>query len=85
MNYKELLSNAGGLEINYPLGNTELKLKNNVLDQFMFIRILSKGYFKGYADGTFKPNAPGTKEKFAVLLSRVSSNDSKRAQSLHLA
>lgn len=38
---------------------------------------VSKGYFKGYADGTFKPNAPVTKEEFAVLLSRVSSNEFK--------
>ncbi|NUU75754.1 S-layer homology domain-containing protein [Paenibacillus xylanilyticus] len=38
---------------------------------------VSKGYFKGYADGTFKPNAPVTKEEFAVLLSRVSTNEPK--------
>ncbi|WP_310144140.1 S-layer homology domain-containing protein [Paenibacillus amylolyticus] len=38
---------------------------------------VTKGYFKGYADETFKPNAPVTKEEFTVLLSRVSSNESK--------
>ncbi|NUU75756.1 S-layer homology domain-containing protein [Paenibacillus xylanilyticus] len=36
---------------------------------------VSKGYFKGYSDGTFKPNAPVSREEFAVLMARVSSND----------
>lgn len=36
---------------------------------------VSKGYFIGYKDGTFKPSAPVTKEEFAVLMSRVSIND----------
>lgn len=35
---------------------------------------VQKGYFKGYDDGTFKPSAPVTREEFAVLLSRVSTN-----------
>ncbi|WDF49114.1 S-layer homology domain-containing protein [Paenibacillus sp. KACC 21273] len=36
---------------------------------------VSKGYFKGYADGTFKPGAQVTRAEFAVLLDRVSSNE----------
>lgn len=36
---------------------------------------VSKGYFKGYSDGSFKPNAPVTREEFAVLMARVSNND----------
>ncbi|WP_411343747.1 S-layer homology domain-containing protein [Paenibacillus sp. WLX1005] len=35
---------------------------------------VSKGYFKGYADGTFKPSASVTRAEFAVLLDRVSTN-----------
>lgn len=35
---------------------------------------VSKGYFKGYADGTFKPGASVTRAEFAVLLDRVSTN-----------
>ncbi|MFI2857905.1 S-layer homology domain-containing protein [Paenibacillus sp. JSM ZJ436] len=35
---------------------------------------LAKGYFKGYADGTFRPQAHITRAEFAVLLSRISSN-----------
>jgi hypothetical protein len=35
---------------------------------------VAKGYFKGYADGTFRPSAEVTKEEFAALLSRVSTN-----------
>lgn len=35
---------------------------------------VQKGYFKGYQDGTFKPTAPVSREEFAVLLSRVSTN-----------
>lgn len=38
---------------------------------------VAKGYFKGYSDGTFRPSAPVTKEEFAVLMSRVSTNESK--------
>ncbi|WP_308723051.1 S-layer homology domain-containing protein [Paenibacillus polysaccharolyticus] len=33
---------------------------------------VSKGYFKGYSDGTFKPGATVTRAEFAALLSRVS-------------
>lgn len=36
---------------------------------------VQKGYFKGYDDGTFKPNAPVSREEFAALLSRVSTNE----------
>ncbi|MEW4371680.1 S-layer homology domain-containing protein [Paenibacillus kandeliae] len=36
---------------------------------------VSKGYFKGYADGTFKPGASVTRAEFAVLLDRVSTNE----------
>lgn len=36
---------------------------------------VSKGYFKGYADGTFKPGAQVTRAEFAVLLDRVSANE----------
>jgi len=32
----------------------------------------SKGYFKGYADGTFKPNATLTRAEFAATLARLS-------------
>lgn len=35
---------------------------------------VAKGYFKGYADGTFKPGAQVTRAEFAVLLDRVSTN-----------
>lgn len=35
---------------------------------------VSKGYFKGYADGTFKPGPSVTRAEFAVLLDRVSTN-----------
>ncbi|WP_055107590.1 S-layer homology domain-containing protein [Paenibacillus ihumii] len=33
---------------------------------------VGKGYFKGYADGAFKPNATVTRAEFAALLARVS-------------
>ncbi|MGF7045963.1 hypothetical protein J2T13_000425 [Paenibacillus sp. DS2015] len=33
---------------------------------------VSKGYFKGYTDGTFKPNAAVSRAEFAALLARVS-------------
>ncbi|OKP90168.1 S-layer homology domain-containing protein [Paenibacillus sp. P32E] len=33
---------------------------------------VKNGYFKGYADGTFKPNGTVTRAEFAALLSRVS-------------
>lgn len=36
---------------------------------------VSKGFFKGYSDGSFKPNAPVTREEFAVLMARVSNNE----------
>ena len=32
----------------------------------------SKGYFKGYADGTFKPNDTLTRAEFAATLARLS-------------
>lgn len=36
---------------------------------------VSKGYFEGYTDGTFKPNPLLTREEFAVLMARVSDNE----------
>ncbi|MFD3258633.1 S-layer homology domain-containing protein [Paenibacillus lentus] len=36
---------------------------------------VDKGYFKGYADGTFKPNATVTRAEFAALLARVSKGE----------
>jgi hypothetical protein len=33
---------------------------------------VGKGYFKGYADGTFKPNGTVTRAEFAALLARAS-------------
>lgn len=33
-----------------------------------------KGYFKGYSDGSFQPNATVTRAEFAALLARVSTN-----------
>ncbi|MGM1048683.1 MAG: S-layer homology domain-containing protein [Bacillota bacterium] len=35
---------------------------------------VNKGYFKGYSDGTFRPNANITRAEFATLMSRVSNN-----------
>lgn len=35
---------------------------------------VAKGYFKGYSDGTFKPNAVVTREEFGALISRASNN-----------
>lgn len=35
---------------------------------------VAKGYFKGYSDGTFRPNANITRAEFAVLMSRISNN-----------
>ncbi|WP_081739864.1 S-layer homology domain-containing protein [Paenibacillus sp. JCM 10914] len=35
---------------------------------------VSRGYFKGYADGTFRPNANITRAEFAALMTRVSNN-----------
>lgn len=37
---------------------------------------VSKGYFKGYTDGTFKPGATVTRAEFAALLARVSKAES---------
>lgn len=36
---------------------------------------VDKGYFKGYGDGTFKPNATVTRAEFAALLARVSKGE----------
>lgn len=36
---------------------------------------VKKGYFKGYSDGTFRPNANISRAEFAVLMSRVSNNE----------
>lgn len=36
---------------------------------------VNKGYFKGYSDGTFRPNANITRAEFAALMSRVSNNN----------
>lgn len=38
---------------------------------------VQKGYFKGYSDGTFRPNATITRAEFAALLSRLSKNEEK--------
>lgn len=35
---------------------------------------VNKGYFKGYSDGTFRPNANISRAEFATLMSRVSNN-----------
>ncbi|WP_235440482.1 S-layer homology domain-containing protein [Paenibacillus sp. DMB20] len=35
---------------------------------------VSKGYFKGYSDGTFRPHANITRAEFAALMARVSNN-----------
>lgn len=40
---------------------------------------VANGYFKGYADGTFKPGAQVTRAEFAVLLDRVSTNPTNGA------
>lgn len=36
---------------------------------------VGKGYFKGYADGTFQPNATVTRAEFAALLARVAEGE----------
>lgn len=36
---------------------------------------VSKGYFKGYSNGTFKPSASVTRSEFASMLARVSKAD----------
>ncbi|GAA0135757.1 hypothetical protein YSY43_25970 [Paenibacillus sp. YSY-4.3] len=36
---------------------------------------VGRGYFKGYADGTFKPNATVTRAEFAALLARVAKGE----------
>ncbi|WP_196426386.1 S-layer homology domain-containing protein [Paenibacillus campinasensis] len=41
---------------------------------------VKKGYFKGYGDGTFRPNANITRAEFAALMARVSNNESKSSQ-----
>ncbi|GIO35634.1 hypothetical protein J41TS12_04950 [Paenibacillus antibioticophila] len=40
---------------------------------------VQKGYFKGYTDGTFKPNAAVSRSEFVALLSRVSTNQPTEA------
>lgn len=42
---------------------------------------VAKGYFKGYADGTFKPNATVTRAEFAALLARVAKGDAAETAS----
>ncbi|WP_106766837.1 S-layer homology domain-containing protein [Paenibacillus faecalis] len=37
-------------------------------------KAVNKGYFKGYSDGTFRPNAKVTRAEFAALMARVSNN-----------
>ncbi|MGG1880717.1 S-layer homology domain-containing protein, partial [Paenibacillus cisolokensis] len=39
-----------------------------------------KGYFKGYSDGTFRPNANITRAEFAALMARVSNNEMEGGQ-----
>lgn len=36
---------------------------------------VAKGYFKGYSDGSFRPNAPISRAEFATLMARVSKNE----------
>src|SRR5690606_36793813 len=36
---------------------------------------VGKGYFKGYADGTFQPNTTVTRAEFAALLARVAEGE----------
>lgn len=43
---------------------------------------VSKGYFKGYSDGTFRPNNEVTREELATLLARVSTNEEKSGGSV---
>ncbi|MHA0855257.1 S-layer homology domain-containing protein [Paenibacillus sp. CMAA1364] len=38
---------------------------------------VTMGYFKGYPDGTFKPNNPVTKTEMAVILSRLENQPNK--------
>ncbi|UMV48148.1 S-layer homology domain-containing protein [Paenibacillus macerans] len=42
---------------------------------------VAKGYFKGYADGTFKPNATVTRAEFAALLARAAKGDAAETAS----
>ncbi|CAM4463221.1 S-layer homology domain-containing protein [Paenibacillus macerans] len=42
---------------------------------------VAKGYFKGYADGTFKPNATVTRAEFAALLARAAKGDAAETTS----
>lgn len=42
---------------------------------------VAKGYFKGYADGTFRPNATVTRAEFAALLARMAKGDAIEAAS----
>ncbi|WNS41066.1 S-layer homology domain-containing protein [Paenibacillus sp. MMS20-IR301] len=41
---------------------------------------VKSGYFKGYADGTFKPNGTVTRAEFAALLSRATKVQAENAQ-----
>lgn len=41
---------------------------------------VKKGYFKGYSDNTFRPNATITRAEFAAILSRLSKNEVKEKQ-----
>ena len=41
---------------------------------------VKNGYFKGYADGTFKPNGSVTRAEFAALLARASKAQPETAQ-----
>ncbi|AIQ56705.1 S-layer homology domain-containing protein [Paenibacillus borealis] len=41
---------------------------------------VKSGYFKGYADGTFKPNGTVTRAEFAALLSRATKTQAENAQ-----
>ncbi|WP_438350938.1 S-layer homology domain-containing protein [Paenibacillus sp. FA6] len=43
---------------------------------------VGKGYFKGYSDGTFKPNVTVSRSEFAALLARVSKADVKEEKDI---
>jgi tungstate transport system substrate-binding protein len=44
-------------------------------DQAVIERVVSKGFMKGYPDGTFRPNAPVTRAEFIVALARSAALD----------
>lgn len=44
-------------------------------------KAVSKGYFKGYSDGTFRPDANISRAEFATLMARVSNNELREGKS----